>query len=93
MLIVRIKVRISVEEIAWDIVNLLDSATDWCMPSVVTPRIQESLIDRASNKGLLKDMFSIELFGLKHLFQRVGVVFKPELIIKANILYWKLSVG
>lgn len=70
-----------------DLVASFNDSTDWRSPSVVTPRIQETLVDSSilksvSEVGLL---FGFEAISSENLSKRISSVLQPELIMPLDI--------
>ncbi len=70
-----------------------DSA-NWRSPSMVAPRVEETLIDCSSIELILVPvlLMSGKLINTEHLSDRVALVLQPEFIIPSNVVLGHLEV-
>lgn len=75
-------------------ITLLDNSSNRCSPSMITPRIEEALVNSSSNKVLFKVilLFLRKWVSVKHLSQRVFMVLKPKLILPLGIVVGRAIV-
>lgn len=68
-------------------IALFNNSSDRCSPSVVTPRIQKSLVHSSTYEVLFKILliFLWKRVSIEHLSQRIFVIFKPKSIFPLHI--------
>ena len=76
-------------------VALLDDSGDRRPPLVVAPRVEEALVDSASDEVLLVVAVLLlrEIANVEHIRQRVLVVFQPELVAPLNVPARSIRIG
>ena len=54
------------------------------MPSVIAPRIQESLVNSSSHEMLVDEIIDSHLLGSEHVIQGVSVVLEPKFVVSED---------
>lgn len=75
-------------------VAFLNNPRDGSSPSVVTPRVKESLIDSPANKAVLKVLllFFGAFVNIEHLRKGVSMVLQPKLVLPLNVFVRSVKV-